>query len=158
MKPVGQTVNSNVGSYLQPHVSLSLGSPVVPGQPISVSWSYNDPMLDLSVGTATANFFVFDLNQTTPGNIQINAMPWEVDISTPNGETGVGTGIQSGILEPAAQQIANLLYTVGSRPIQLQVSVTGTDATGSPYSHTYLVFATLVVNPEDIDSTWRGWV
>jgi hypothetical protein len=148
----------NVPSYLQPQVNLSLGSPVLPGQPISLSWSYNDPLVDLSVGTATANFFLSDLNQPTPGNIQINAQPWEVNVSTPSGGTGVYTNNQSGFLVSQNQTIANLLYAVGSKLIQLQLSVTGTDTSGSPYNQTYVVFATLVVIPEDIDSTWRQWV
>lgn len=127
---------------------FSVDSPIFPGETIKTSWhlwSYNKA---LGLGQLTATIFVIDDNGVEHALSPSKQV--EYDVKGSFGNSGVQ---QDTILaNQLDQQLAHLLYEVGTKTIHLRLTGDGRDS--GPYE----ADADLDIQPEAVDANWWAWI
>lgn len=130
-----------LGVMAKPLPWLMLGlwvDPVVPGQPIPISWEIWSANLTLDIGKITATI--------ADGNNLLYTSPSPVPYVV-QGNSG-DSGLQTLILPPDKAQD---LYKIGSKTLHLELTGTGKDA--GPYA----TDGDLEVIPENVNQSWWEW-
>jgi hypothetical protein len=127
-------------TFPPPKAILTVNSPIVPGQPLPITWSFSGSLVLYPAGWVfTVNVYITD--PTTGEQLALNEAP--ITYTTPT--TAAFVPNQVATLSPPTQRAAQLLYTVGYNTIQmvLETPMLGEDGTYSTEST-----ATAVVQPD----------
>jgi hypothetical protein len=136
-------------------VELIVASPIVPGEPVSFSWSVFTLFLPQDVGHVTARLYLVDdvdnpifrnQNDGTPSPIFTVALADEERISPEDYQSRIYT-----FVPPLDQQ--NTIYAVNTRHF-LRLELTGDGPQGGPF---YSWSSELQVVYEAIDASWWVW-
>jgi hypothetical protein len=123
--------------FPQPILSFTVLSPIVPGQPLPISWAWSSGFGQIPSGTAfVGNVYIND--PVTGESLTLNEAP--LTFTVPGTGPGFGVPTQNATLSPPTPRASQLLYAVGSHKIQFNLQIgEGDTSTAS---------ATAVVQPD----------
>jgi len=144
---------NTIGHYVPPlgqsPLSFSVGSPIVPGEPIAISWR----LQVITTMTPPYTSVAVSLTSGSPGGVQLWSSPSIPTFSVNLGRLGLweDTGQQTEILTFAVGSAeAQMLYHPGSKVLQLQVLPEGS-------AMPLIEEATLDVNLGEVSGDWWNW-
>jgi hypothetical protein len=128
------------GGTGSPIVTVAVDTPVRPGQRPSVTWNIQNDCSDLADVTATIEFAGTELYKSQPVVVGLLSTAGEQSRTVPTA------------LPLPAPAIANGLFTIGTKPIDLSLEATGPDKNQGPFT----AQAPLTVIPEAM-AGWWSW-
>ncbi len=122
---------------------LSVAAPVVPGQPVSLTWELRSRNLAVDVGDITAKVFL-DAHEVYKSRAPVKFVM--------KGNDGT-SGVQTDSISPPFSDplLGKELYKIGTKTLHLVLTGSGKD--NGPYTSE----DDLTVTPEPVDSTWWEW-
>jgi hypothetical protein len=130
-------VGGGVGS---PIVAVAVDGPVRPGQRPSITWSIQNDCSDLADVAASIEFAGIELYKSQSIVLGLQALAGEQSQTVPR------------VLPVPVQALANGLFAVGTKPIDLVLAATGPDGNRGPFR----AQAPLTVIPE-VMTAWWTW-
>ena len=135
------------------NVHFQVNGPVVPGQPLTVSWYMFDPDPTFNPGNVTGSVYIgsvllYQNAQPVPYIFDPDGTPYGAsDPSPAPGFSRDPITIQLNSGQPGAQE----LYTIGTK--NLTLVLTGSGPETGPWS----LDVPLQVIPDDVDPSWWNW-